>query len=126
MKTKGLSKTHLLFLLYPSVFLAPFGGLTVLALILPLERYFTDEPWFIPASIAMYMIPFAFFQLFSGALSDIYGRKRIILFGLFTYSLASLLCVNKYLILVGYYAFLYFITATIYGEIAHVSNRPDR
>jgi MFS family permease len=38
------------------------------------------------------MIPFAFFQLFSGALSDIYGRKRIILFGLFTYSLASLLC----------------------------------
>jgi len=95
MKKKRLSKKHLLFLLYPSVFLAPFGGLTVLALILPLERYFTDEPWFIPASIAMYMIPFAFFQLFSGALSDIYGRKRIILFGLFTYSLASLLCASS-------------------------------
>ncbi|MGB3458831.1 MAG: MFS transporter [Halobacteriota archaeon] len=82
-------------MIYPSVFLAPFGGLTVLALILPLEQYFTDEPWFIPASITMYMIPFAFFQLFSGALSDIYGRKRIILFGLFTYSLASLLCASS-------------------------------
>jgi DHA1 family bicyclomycin/chloramphenicol resistance-like MFS transporter len=95
MKKNRQSKTRLLFLLYPSVFLAPFGGLTVLALIPPLEQYFTDEPWFIPASITMYMIPFAFFQLFSGALSDIYGRKRIILFGLFTYSLASLLCASS-------------------------------
>ena len=91
MEHTGASKKHLLFLLYPAVFLGPFGGLTVLALIPSLERFFTDEPWFIPASITIYMIPFAFFQLFSGALSDIYGRKRIILFGLFTYSLASLL-----------------------------------
>jgi DHA1 family multidrug resistance protein-like MFS transporter len=74
------------------VFLGPFGGNTVLALIPSLERFFTDEPWFIPVSIMVYMIPFAFFQLFSGALSDIYGRKRIILFGLFTFSLASLFC----------------------------------
>ncbi|MFZ2071087.1 MAG: MFS transporter [Halobacteriota archaeon] len=84
----------LLFLLYPSVFLGPFGGNTVLALIPSLERFFTDEPWFIPASIMIYMIPFAFFQLFSGALSDIYGRKRVILFGLVTFSLASLFCAS--------------------------------
>jgi DHA1 family multidrug resistance protein-like MFS transporter len=89
------SKKHLLFLLYPSVFLGPFGGNTVLALIPSLERFFTDEPWFIPVSIMFYMIPFAFFQLFSGALSDIYGRKRIILFGLFTFSLASLFCASS-------------------------------
>lgn len=92
MKKNGPSKKYLLILLYFSVFLGPFGGSTVLALITPLERFFTDDPWFIPASIAIYMIPFAFFQLFSGALSDIYGRKKTILFGLFTFSLASLFC----------------------------------
>ena len=95
MKKNGASKKHLLFLLYPSVFLGPFGGNTVLALITPLKEFFNADISFIAASITIYMIPFAFFQLFSGALSDIYGRKRIILFGLFTFSLASLLCASS-------------------------------
>jgi len=95
MKKNGASKKHLLILLYPSVFLGPFGGNTVLALITPLKEFFNADISFIAASITMYMIPFAFFQLFSGALSDIYGRKRIILFGLFTFSLASLLCASS-------------------------------
>ncbi|MBE0517253.1 MAG: MFS transporter [Methanophagales archaeon] len=92
MKKGGLSKRYLLILLYLSVFLGPFGGNTVLALIPSLERFFNVDITFIAASITLYMIPFAFFQLFSGALSDIYGRKRIILFGFLTFSLASLLC----------------------------------
>ncbi len=95
MKKNGASKKHLLILLYPSVFLGPFGGNTVLALITPLKEFFNADISFIAASITIYMIPFAFFQLFSGALSDIYGRKRIILFGLFTFSLASLLCASS-------------------------------
>ena len=95
MKKNGASKKHLFFLLYPSVFLGPFGGNTVLALIPSLERFFNADISFIVASITIYMIPFAFFQLFSGALSDIYGRKRIILFGLFTFSLASLFCASS-------------------------------
>jgi len=95
MKKKGASKKHLLFLLYSSVFLGPFGGSTVLPLIPPLKEFFNADISFIAASITIYMIPFAFFQLFSGALSDIYGRKRIILFGLFTFSLASLLCASS-------------------------------
>lgn len=95
MKKKGLSKKHLLFLLYSSVFLGPFGGSTVLPLIPPLKEFFNADISFIAASITIYMIPFAFFQLFSGALSDIYGRKRIILFGLFTFSFASLLCASS-------------------------------
>ncbi len=95
MKKKGLSKKHLLILLYSSVLLGPFGGSTVFALIKSLKEFFIDEPWFIPVSIAIYMIPFAFVQLFSGALSDIYGRKSAILFGLFTFSFASLLCASS-------------------------------
>jgi MFS family permease len=91
-KKNGLSKTQLLVLLYLSVFLGPFGGNTVLALIPSLERFFTVDITYIAASITLYMIPFAFFQLFSGALSDVYGRKHIMLFGFFTFSLASLLC----------------------------------
>ncbi len=95
MKKNGASKKHLLFLLYPSVFLGPFGGNTVLALIIPLKEFFNADISFIATSITIYMIPFAFFQLFSGAFSDIYGRKRIILFGLFTFSLASLFCASS-------------------------------
>jgi MFS family permease len=81
-KENGASEKHLLFLLYPSVFLGPFWENTVLALISSLERSFNADISFIAASITIYMIPIAFFQLFSGVLSDIYGRKRIILFGL--------------------------------------------
>jgi ACDE family multidrug resistance protein len=92
MKKGGLSKRQLLFLLYLSVFLGPFGGNTVLALIPSLERFFNVDITFIAASITFYMLPFALFQLFSGALSDIYGRKRIILFGFLIFSLASLFC----------------------------------
>ncbi len=95
MKKNGASKKHLLFLLYPSVFLGPFGGNTVLALIIPLKEFFNADISFIATSITIYIIPFAFFQLFSGAFSDIYGRKRIILFGLFTFSLASLFCASS-------------------------------
>ncbi len=95
MKKNELSKKHLLILLYFSVFLGPFGGNTVLPLITPLKEFFNADISFIAASIAIYIIPFAFFQLFSGALSDIYGRKRTILFGLFTFSLASLLCASS-------------------------------
>ncbi|OYT61857.1 hypothetical protein B6U67_05175 [Methanosarcinales archaeon ex4484_138] len=87
-----LSKKYFLTLLYVSVFLGPFGGNTVLALIPSLENFFGADISFIAASITIYTIPFAFFQLFSGALSDIYGRKQIIIFGLFTFSLASLCC----------------------------------
>ena len=89
------TKKRLLILLYLSVFLGPFGGNTVLALIPSLERFFNADITFIAFSITIFMIPFAFFQLFSGALSDIYGRKRIILFGFFTFSLASLLCASS-------------------------------
>jgi MFS family permease len=95
MKKNGLSKKRLLILLYFSVFLGPFGGNTVLALIPSLERFFNADITFIAASITLYMIPFAFFQLFSGALSDIYGRKRIILFGFFIFSIASLFCASS-------------------------------
>ncbi|OFV68863.1 MAG: Major facilitator superfamily MFS-1 [Candidatus Syntrophoarchaeum caldarius] len=89
------SRKYLLILLYFSVFLGPFGGNTVLALIPSLERFFNVDISFIAASITLYMIPFAFFQIFSGALSDIYGRRRTILFGLFTFSIASLFCASS-------------------------------
>lgn len=92
MKREVLTKKQLLFLLYISVFLGPFGGNTVLALIPSLERYFNADITFIAASITVYMIPFALFQLLSGAFSDIYGRKRTILFGFLIFSLGSLFC----------------------------------
>jgi len=83
---------RLLPLLYLSVLLGPFGGNAVLALIPTLEKHFNVGISLVAAAITTYMLAFAFFQLFSGAISDVYGRRRVIIFGLLTFSLASLLC----------------------------------
>ncbi|MHC1579507.1 MAG: MFS transporter [Candidatus Alkanophagales archaeon] len=87
MASKGL-----LPLLYLSVFLGPFGGNVVLALIPTLERHFNVGISLVAAAITTYMLAFASFQLFSGAISDVYGRRRAITLGLLTFSSASLLC----------------------------------
>ncbi|MCK4735421.1 MAG: hypothetical protein KAT65_23410 [Methanophagales archaeon] len=55
-KKDSISKKQLLILLYLSVFLGPFGGNTVLALIPSLERFFNADITFITASITFYMM----------------------------------------------------------------------
>lgn len=43
-------------------------------------------------TLALYMAAFAFMTLWHGALSDSYGRRRVIMVGMAVYGLASLLC----------------------------------
>ncbi|HEY8857048.1 MAG TPA: multidrug effflux MFS transporter [Rugosibacter sp.] len=43
-------------------------------------------------TLAAYLLPFAFMTLWHGSISDAVGRKRVILIGMFVYTVAALIC----------------------------------
>lgn len=49
-------------------------------------------PLQIQQTLTAYLLPFALMMLWHGAISDALGRRRVILYGLAVYTLASLLC----------------------------------
>lgn len=81
-----------IFLLYFGAFLGPLGGNAVLALIPTLKNAFNADIALIALSITFFMLPFAFLQLFSGSISDVYDRYKVLIFGFLVYSISSLIC----------------------------------
>lgn len=73
-------------------FAGPLAGNMVLALVPALKADFNSSGPEVLLSITFYMIPFAFFMLFSGALSDVYDRKRTMLAGFTIYGSGALFC----------------------------------
>ncbi len=76
-----------LLVLYFAGFVGPLSGNTILALIPTLKTTFNVDVGTVLLSITALMIPFAFFQLFSGTLSDVYGRRIILAGGFLTYGI---------------------------------------
>jgi MFS family permease len=62
--------------------IGPLVGNAVLTLLGPIASQFLVDPTAILVAIPAFMFPFAFIQLFSGAISDIYGRVPVIAGGL--------------------------------------------
>ena len=62
--------------------IGPLVGNAVLTLLGPVAQDFLVDPTVVLIAIPSFMFPFAIFQLFSGALSDSYGRVPIIVGGL--------------------------------------------
>ncbi|MGY5877265.1 MAG: MFS transporter, partial [Candidatus Thorarchaeota archaeon] len=62
--------------------IGPLVGNAVLTLLGPVAQDFLVDPTVVLIAIPSFMFPFAIFQLFSGALSDSYGRVPIIAGGL--------------------------------------------
>ena len=62
--------------------IGPLIGNAVLTLLDPIAQDFLVDPTVVLISIPSFMFPFAIIQLFSGALSDSYGRVPIIVGGL--------------------------------------------
>ena len=60
----------------------PLVGNAVLALLGAISIDFAINPTAVLIAIPAFMFPFAIIQLFSGAISDVYGRVRVIVFGL--------------------------------------------
>lgn len=72
-------------------FVGTLASNAVLPLIPGLREAFNATTSEILLSITFFMFFFAFFSLFTGAISDIIGRKRILIAGLLTYSLGCAL-----------------------------------
>ncbi len=79
-------------ILYFGAFIGPLGGNAVLALIPTLKDAFNVDITLITLSITLFMVPFAFLQLFSGTISDIYNRYRVLFIGFLIYAVGSLIC----------------------------------
>lgn len=79
-------------LCYIGAFMGPFGGNVINVLIPRLQNEFAVSFYNISLSITIYMIAFAVFQLISGLISDILGRRNVVLFGYGGFAAGSIVC----------------------------------
>jgi DHA1 family multidrug resistance protein-like MFS transporter len=76
-----------LLVLYFAGFVGPLSANTVLALVPTLKTTFSTDVGTVLLAITALMVPFAFFQLFSGTLSDVYGRRKVLVVGFLIYGI---------------------------------------
>jgi MFS family permease len=74
-------------------YIGPLSGNAVLAMIPVLKADFGAGAEEILLSITFFMLPFALFNLFSGTVSDVYGRRKILSLGFLVYAVGCMLCV---------------------------------
>lgn len=79
-------------LCFIGAFMGPFAGNVVNILIPRLQKEFAVSFYSISLSISVYMIAFATFQLVSGLVSDVLGRRNVILFGYGFFGIGSIIC----------------------------------
>jgi MFS transporter, DHA1 family, 2-module integral membrane pump EmrD len=108
LKVKSKSNSSLLWLIYISAILLAMNYLLSSDMFVPsLPKISSDLG--VTASLARMMVPFfiialAIVQLFSGPISDKYGRRPVIIVGCIIYLIASILCLlstNISLLLIG-------------------------
>ncbi|MEH7500710.1 multidrug effflux MFS transporter [Neobacillus drentensis] len=93
---KGISRSQRLWMAVILGTLAAFGPLSIdmyLPALPELAKDFHSNPSIIQFSLTFFLLGLASGQLFSGPLSDVYGRRKPLLIGLITYFVVSLLCV---------------------------------
>ena len=71
----------------------PFSINTYLPSFAAMEVALATTPVALQQSVSIYFMAFAFMALWHGAMSDSFGRRRVVLTGLFVYATASLACV---------------------------------
>jgi len=90
--------------MYFAGFVGPLSANTVLALVPVLKETFGIDVGTVLLAIPFLMFPFAFFQLFSGTLSDNYGRRLMLTVGFLIYG--SGLLVIGFSPMLGFWSFL--------------------
>jgi Arabinose efflux permease len=80
------------FLLAALSAIGPFAIDTYLPAFPAMAQDLGATPLQVQQTLTFYLLPFGFMMLWHGTLSDAWGRRRIILAGLFLFMLSSLLC----------------------------------
>lgn len=74
--------------------LGPFAVDTYIPAFAPMMADLSASPVQLQQTLSVYLVGFAVMNLFHGAISDSLGRRRVVLWGLVVFSLASLGCAN--------------------------------
>ncbi|MDH4215124.1 MAG: MFS transporter [Candidatus Thorarchaeota archaeon] len=93
----------------------PLVGNAVLVLLGAISTDFVVNPTVVLSAIPAFMFPFAIFQLFSGAISDIYGRVPVIVGGLVVF--ATGLFMTAYATSLGIFILGNFVTGSGFGFV---------
>lgn len=111
-KRQDLVKSSLLveFIIYLLFALGPLTGNVILVLFGVLSADFSVLPSELLITIPSFMFPFAFVQLFSGAISDVKGRYTVILLGLSIFGMGMILASLSFSLII-------FILANVLGGI---------
>ncbi|MEO5595996.1 MAG: multidrug effflux MFS transporter [Lysobacteraceae bacterium] len=91
-KNLPVSRVRLALLLGGLAMFGPFSIDTVFPAFRVMAADLSVSPWMMQQTISVYLIGYAATSLFHGALSDAYGRRRVILTGLAVFALASIGC----------------------------------
>jgi ACDE family multidrug resistance protein len=76
--------------IYCGAFIGPLSGNAVLSLVPVLKDAFHSSAPDVIISVSFFMLPFAFFMLFTGSISDVLGRKFVLSVGFVTYALGGI------------------------------------
>lgn len=87
-----ISQQNFAFLLAALSAIGPFAIDTYLPAFPAMAQDLGATPLQVQQTLTFYLLPFGFMMLWHGTLSDAWGRRRIILAGLFLFMLSSLLC----------------------------------
>lgn len=118
--------------IYIGAFIGPLGGNAVLSLIPTLKNDFNTSAEIVLLSIPFFMFPFAFFQLFSGSISDLTERRKVAVFGFLFYAIGSFICaistsIDIFLlarVLQGFgFAFVSPVLVALLGDTTTLENR---
>ncbi len=98
------------FIIYLLFALGPLTGNVILVLFRVLSTEFSVLPNELLITIPSFMFPFAFVQLFSGAISDVKGRYTVILLGLSIFGIGMILASLSFSLII-------FVLANVLGGI---------
>jgi MFS family permease len=77
--------------IYLGAIIGPMGGVGIITLLPVLCQTWGISIQWVSLTVTLYMIPYVLFQLFSGAIAQVFQTRRTLLFGFVTYVLGSLL-----------------------------------
>ena len=90
---KNIINKPSIFILIIMVSLGPFGDTLYAPALIEIQKYYNTSYDIVQLTITSYLFGYSTSQLLYGALSDRYGRKKIMLFGTSLFLISSIICI---------------------------------